>query len=358
MSTRTPIRSRASVVRTLSLLTVWSVAAIAVAQDSPEFGEEEAPAADAEAMEAPMEEPSQPMSDEPTPSSDAGPSMEDRGYSSTAPEAAAAAVVEEDDAPMLKVSVDLGLFADGSNDTEGSRLTLSPVFGVGLAVTDSIDFGVALGLAFQSDGLPDTAMMQSTESAFVVSNPVLTLSHHETSGHTQMSFGGGVTFPLATLPDADEDKAIAASAYAHGSALRGSMNPWMWTPSRASGLLQFAGQTVMDELLVGGEVAVAMLIPTVGTEMGKSADAAAAGQLAAELGYAPEDLKVVLRVQMVSLVNPSQEDPFQFSLDPYVSWQLNETLALNGHLTINLDNPAGVEGAGIWALRVGANLAL
>lgn len=357
MSTRTPIPSRASVVRTLSLLTVWSVAAIAVAQDAPAFGEEEAPAAEVEeapaleAQEAPMEEPSEEPAVYPS-------TEEDRGYSDSAPEAAATAVVEEDDAPLLNVSVDLGLFADGSDDAEGSRLTLSPVFAMGLALTDSLDFGVTLGLAFQNTGAPDSAMMQSTESAFVVSNPVLALTHHKTFGHTQMSFSGGVTFPMASLPDADEDKAIAASAYAHGAALRGSMNPWMWTPNRASGLIQFAGQTVMDEMLIGGEAAVAMLIPTVGTEMGETADAAAAGQLAAELGYAPDDLKVVLRVQMVSVINPSQPDPFQFSLDPYVAWKLSETLALNGHLTINLDNPAGVEGAGIWALRVGAALAL
>lgn len=159
--------------------------------------------------------------------------------------------------------------------------------------------------------------------------------------------------PAASLPEDATDAPIAASAYQHASAIRGDWNQWLWAPDRAAGVLHFASQGVLDELLIGGEAAVGLLAP-----MSDGGSMAAAGQMAAELGYATDCVSVVMRVQGVATVTPGLDDPFQVSLDPYVAWKVSDAATLMARWTINVDNPTGVDGAGIWGLRVGANLLL
>jgi hypothetical protein len=255
-------------------------------------------------------------------------------------------------APSLRVAAELALFSEGADDTEGSHLSLSPLFGLGIGLSDSIEVGVTWGLSYQDNGAPEGAASQDGENAFVIGNPTLSLTQHTQKGETRFSFGGSVAVPLASFPDDAEDIAITASAYQHAAALRGNWNQWLWAPDRASAALHFASHVVLDELLFGGEAAAAALIPTDEGDMG------VAGQLAGEVGFATETVRVVLRVQGVATVTPGLEDPFQVSLDPYVAWNATDSTALSARLTINADNPAGVEGAGIWALRVGANIGL
>ncbi len=352
MSTRTSIRSRVSIVACASLLTVWSVAQRSAAQDSPEFGAEEEAAAPEEGLDesAPVE--AEPM---PMPMEEA-PAEAPRGYSDSAPTAAELLPAEEAGpaplAPSVRVAAEVAFFSEGADDTEGSHLSISPLFGVGLGISDSLEAGVSWGLSYQDHGAPEGAMSQEGENAFVIGNPTLSLTQHTQKGETFFSFGGSVAIPLASLPDAAEDIAITAAAYQYAAALRGNWNQWLWAPDRASAAVHFASHAVLDELLFGGEAAAAALIPT------DKGDMAVAGQLAGEVGFATETVRVVLRVQGVATVTPGLEDPFQVSLDPYVTWNASAATTLSARLTVNADNPAGVEGAGVWALRVGANIGL
>lgn len=355
MSTRTSIRTRVSIVACASLLTAWSVAQRGAAQDSPEFGED-APVTD----EASADE-SVPAAEEPAPAPmEPEPMPVERGYSDSAPTAAdlapqadAADADAAKLAPALRVGAEVAIFSKGGNATEGSHLALSPLFSLGLGLSDAIEVGVRWGLSYQNDGAAEDATSQESENAFVTGNPELAITHHTQKGLTHFSFGGSVALPLASLPDDAQDVAITASAYRHAAAMRGNWNQWLWTPDRASAAVHFASHAVLDELLFGGEAGAAALIPTV-----DEGDMAVAGQLAGEVGYATDKVRVVLRVQGVATVTPGLEDPFQVSLDPYVAWNVSDAALLSARWTINCDNPAGVEGDGIWALRVGASLKL
>jgi hypothetical protein len=344
----------------LPLLAVLTASAQVAAQDSPApEAEPDTAASESEvapdAVEAPMEE--TPVAESTTASDDSGYSdsgYRDSGYSDAAPEADMPTEVEVDAAdiaPMLRVRAELGFFA-ASGDA-GHRVTLSPIFGVGLGLSDAILVGATWGLNYQNDSAPDASMLSGSLSTAVVGNPLLWVARRSRSKDTHMNIGGGVALPLASLPDDVADQAIAASAYAHASAIRGDWNAWLWATDKLSGVVNYDAHAVMDEVLVGGETAVALLIPTAGED-----DAAFIGQVAAELGYAVESVRVVMRAQLVATVTPAVDDALQFSIDPYVAWDISDSVTLNGRTTVNIDNPTGFEGSRVWGLRLGADIKL
>jgi hypothetical protein len=348
------MRSRVSGFGFIALFTGLLLSGKAVAQDSPEFGDDEMGEAEPyEADAAPSEEPTAYEASAPSEPTAA----ESGGYASSAEEIVADAVpVNAEDeaakAPGVVLGVEMATFIGGGSE-EGSRLTLSPLATAGVAVSDAIQVGVTWGFNFQNNGAPDDLPMANAESAFVVGNPHLWLAHHSQSGRTHFVAGGGITLPAASMPDDAADQAITGEAYAHASAVRGDWNQWLWAPDTASGLVTFAGQAVLDELLIGGEGAAAVVAPT-----RSSGDLAAVGQAAGEVGYATDDVRVVMRAQVVGTISPVIDDAFQFSIDPYVAWRITSRTTLSARWTINLDQPTGYDSATIWGLRLGANVAL
>lgn len=338
------MRSRALVCGLLPLVAVFSVNAQVAAQESPEFGD----TGPAEPMAYEAEDSTEMSTDTDSAPMPYEAPTEDRGYSDTAPERTPSDEVEEESlAPSVRFNAEFGFFT--SSDDVGTRLSLSPILGFGLGLTDAIEFNLNWGMNFQSDGAPDN----SSASTVVIGNPQLWLGHHSLNGKTHMTFGGGVTLPLASLPNDAADQAIAASAYQHAMAIRGSWNQWLWTTDHMAGFVNFNGYAIMDELLFGGEAAFGMLVP-----IDRVGQAAAVLQAAGEVGYATDTVRVVLRAQGVATVTPTQENPLQFALDPYVAWNVSESVTLSGRWTVNLNNPNGFDGARIWGARIGANIAL
>jgi hypothetical protein len=373
------------------LLAALTASTQVAAQESPD--ETAAPAEEA-AMPPSDAAPEEgaPVADESTQPYESEPSSEDLGYSDSAPEAdvvAVAATDAQDAAPAVRVGGELGFFF--ARGDAGNRLSLSPIVNVGLGVSDAIEVGVRLGAIYHSNGLPESMMTGGGNSALRVGNPELWIARHSRSKDTHMTFGGGITLPMASLngapwksPEASAttstDGWIASDAYAHASAIRGDWNQWLWSPNKVAGVVNFEAHGVMDGVLVGGEAAMGLLIPLLGDDCRQPkaapppapapipvacdahrvgiADAAFVGQAAGELGYATDSVRVVMRAQMVATVTPSIDDVLQFSIAPYVAWDMSDSVTLTGNTTVNIDNPTGFDGLRIWGVRLGANVKL
>jgi hypothetical protein len=349
MSTRTQNRSRISTLLFAACLAAGSVAGRGAAQ-APEFGNDEVPADSDETLAG--------DSAETAPMGDAAPSMEggEPGYSSSSVpelEHEETELEAEDDervAPKVQFGAEIGVFTAGGSSSERSHTAVSPLLRAGIGLSRHLALTATWGLSYQADG---ALGMQQSETAVVMGNPLIAIAQQTRIGRTYFDFGGGVALPVASTPKDPVDAAITGSAYGYAAALRGNWSQWLWAPDRASATVHFASHAVLDELLVGGEADVAALIPTVGED-----DMEVAGQLAGEVGYATDKVRVVMRVTGVATISMHLDDPFQVALDPYVTWNLTKRTALMGRLTVNCDNPAGVDGLGIWALRLGANVAL
>jgi len=371
------MRPRVSVCGLLPLLAALTASAQVTAQESPPVDaapvEDPAPAP-SESDPAPPMEAEAPMLEDAPAADDV--SYSDSGYSDSAPAAAVApaeVVDGESDAPALRVGGEFGFFA-ASGDA-GSRLSLSPIVGVGVGVSSAIEVAVDWGFIYHSNGVPDSAMSGDDTTALRTGNPLLSITHRSRSKDTHFSFGGGLTIPLALLPTRNDpdscktepdgadcvdfqqelaaDRWIAADTYGHASAIRGDWNQWLWAPDQLATVVEFEAHAVMEEILVRGEAAAALLIPVEG-----EGDAAFAGQVAAELGYVKDAIRVVMRAQAVATITPSVDDPLQFSIDPYVAWDISDSVTVNGRTTVNLDNPTGFDGSRVWGLRLGADVKL
>lgn len=379
------MRSRVSVCGLLPLLAALTASAQVAAQESPSSAGEpvdESSVPPDESASDTAAEGDAPAADEAAAMEASEPSYDDSGdgdgggYSDSAPETdvVVAAEVDSDDvAPNLSVAAEFGSFV-ASGDA-GTRVTLSPIVGLNLGVSDTIEVGVNWGMLYHSNGLTGSMQLGDSTSSLRVGNPQLSIARRSRSKDTHMTFGGGITLPFASLPnpsapavcqtdptgvactewqsDTAAKQWIAADAYGHASAIRGDWNQWLWAPDQAAGVLNFEAHSVMEEVLVGGEVAMALLVPMEG-----EGDAAFAGQAAGEVGYATESVRVVMRAQLVATVTPSVDDVVQFSIDPYVAWDISESVTLTGRTTVNIDNPTGFDGSRIWGLRLGANIAL
>ena len=277
--------------------------------------------------------------------------------------------------PLL--ALELGIFGDGDylGNEDVSVFHLSPFVRFFYPLRDNVLLSADWGFAFASfdDG-------DSDESDFRTGNIFLGAHYVRHEGDLRFRVGGGLTLPIANIPDADndqelEDAFVALATYATAVAARGAWDLWLWLPETMSLVVPFRlEKRLAPAIELGVDAALAMLIPIADNEGGTDLLIQVAGDLAFLLS---QDVRLGFRLQFAwvatddesddapnftSMIftdddDPGENDELQLSFEPYVRGYLGSGF-LQARLVINLDEPAGFgfDDDGVWGLFLGGGV--
>lgn len=269
------------------------------------------------------------------------------------------AVDARPEGPRGQVGLELSFYLDGG---EGSDLfAFVPTVGGWYLITDEIAASLEWGFPFVSI-TPDG---ESGDSRFNVGNPFLAGWYVVPDLDVHLRFGLGLALPVANIPDldglADPEPFLAGAAYTAALFMNGLYDPWLWAPETFSIVVPGRVEKRFDEILVAGDAALGILIPTEGDDR----DTELVFQFAGEFGYTIGLATVGARLQGVWVMTSAQDvstdedDDFQLSFEPFARFDLGPAFAY-ARFTMNVDEPGGFsfDDNGIWGLHVGggANL--
>jgi hypothetical protein len=181
--------------------------------------------------------------------------------------------------------------------------------------------------------------------------------HPFSRGYARIGFGLGI--PLATLdlqPSGTFDSLASALRellpYAVASGTLGYGDFWLYAPERLSLVVPIQFELDRDGLLLGGELAPAVLIPI---DPQFDPDVEVVFQLAPLIGARVGPVSLGTRLQLVWLASADVDDDAQLSLVPFVQGKVGSAGFLYARFVLPLDEPIGVLGDGdaLWGLHLG-----
>ena len=224
-------------------------------------------------------------------------------------------------------------------ESEGSESVhaFTPALSVRFAATDHFD--LELDWPFAVVTTSSNALDEGTNQ-FSSGNPLAAGYYVSRQRDGYLRLGFGVTAPIA---NSDEVLSLA-----HGVAMRGLWDSWLYLPDSFGIVLPFQIERRMDHLILGADTAFGILIPT-----GDREESDAVIQLAGLVGGSSGAVSAGARLQLV-WVPTSSSDNAQVSLVPFVQGDFSEGFAYLRFL-VNLDEPFGVfgDGADVWGLMIG-----
>lgn len=256
--------------------------------------------------------------------------------------------------PNGQVGLDVTLFSGSQGlgfGAEVSQFLLVPRVWGWYAITPEVAASLDWGFPFVSVS-PE---MGDSESGFHAGNPFLAGWYVLPLDDMHGRVGAGVAPPLASVPDDPTDATTAALAYDGALLANGLMNPWLWAPETLSfaipGRLE---KRIGGNILVGGDLAFAVLIPTGDRE----GDTDVFMQSAGEFGYAAGPGTFGARLQGGWIVT-ADGDNFQLSVEPFARFDFGRAFA-QARFTLNLDEPGGFafDDGRYWGLHVGGGVNL
>ena len=176
-----------------------------------------------------------------------------------------------------------------------------------------------------------------------VGNPFVGLFHTTPSRRLDLYVGGGLTLPIASVPD-DTDRGITALATLdRAAAMEGAASLWLWRPSSMAVLLK-SGVDWADDIIWGTEVTLGPLIDI---------DIGTLDMLLVASGYVGFEIDDVFQSGLRASLSFFSGDRTQFALTPFV--ELTTDLYLHLRLVMNLNSPAGFafNENGVWGLHIG-----
>jgi len=253
------------------------------------------------------------------------------------------AVVNETQAQSIEA--ELG-FSISDNDSS-SLVTLSPLFELVLPFSQDWALAAEWGFVFTDISSDE----DSGDSTFCLGNPFIFGIYTIAEGAIDLSIGGGVGLPVASVSEGDP---VDSLAYTIASGLRGNWDLWLFRADTMS--IVFPLQLVLDDLPLlnlRGDAAAAFLISTSDyheDDVGLLLQAG--GEAGLDLGLA----ELGLRLQVV-WVPTDEGDNAQTAVEPYLLLSPKPAFVRIG-LLMNLDEPLGFafDENGVWGLRLNAGL--
>ncbi len=289
--------------------------------------------APAHAQEAPAEEI---VEDEPAPEE----AVEDE----PAPEEVAG-----DEGRRGRAGLEVGFFL-GEDDADDTILIVVPR----VAGRYELSPRIAVSLEW---GLPVAKLGGGTRVS--VGNPFLAGWYTLPVSELTVQIGAGLAMPLASI---SEDDALSAMAYQYALAMDGLMDAWLWAPENVGVVVPARVDHVLGSALrLGGEAAIALLIPTgeqsasPGNRL-EGAEVEVFLQAAAEAAYVVGIFEAGVRLQAAWLATLGGDD-FQLSVEPFVALDAGPAFA-RLRFTLNLDEPAGFsfDEQKVWGLHLGGGV--
>lgn len=236
------------------------------------------------------------------------------------------------------IELELGWYTD--SEDSGSYHALTPVLSARISATEHLDLELDWPFAFVS--VSRDAGEGSDE--FRSGDPLVAGYYVSRQHDGYLRAGFGVAIPIANVDDSSDLVPLAS-----GVAMRGLWDSWLYLPETLGLVLPFQIEKRVNALVVGGDTALGVLIPT-----GDRADETdVAFQLAGLIGGKSGPVTAGARLQVV-WVPTADGDNAQVALVPFVQGDFSDGFVYLRFL-LNLDEPFGVfgDGADVWALSVG-----
>lgn len=143
-----------------------------------------------------------------------------------------------------------------------------------------------------------------------------------------------------------------AGYYVHPLEPLGFWDFWLYSPERLGLVVPIQFELDRDGLLLGGELATAVLVPI---DPQFAPETEVTFQLAPMIGARLGQVSLGTRVQLVWLATADSEDEAQLALVPFVQAKLGRSGFLHGRFVLPLDEPIGILGDGdfVWGLHLG-----
>jgi len=259
----------------------------------------------------------------------------------------------EPGAPPVTLELAAGWYTDSNGGTSLHAFPIVP--GGALRVNEHVELELDWPLVY----FTSSAGGGDGFDAFRSGNPFLAgyYVHPFTHGYARLGFGLGLPLASVNLPSPGSLSALGEAlkevmplAIASGSL--GFWDFWLYSPERLSLVFPIQFELDRDGLLLGGELAPAILIPT---DPQFSPKVEVTFQLAPLIGARVGPVSLGTRLQLVWLATSDVADKAQLSLVPFVQGQVGRSGFLYARFVLPLDEPLGVFGDGdaLWGLHLG-----
>lgn len=245
-------------------------------------------------------------------------------------------------APKAALELELG-YRFYSNDV-GSAHFLTPALNFRYAFSQHAELTLDWPMAFAASD----PKVGNGDSSFKSGNPngLLYYVGHFNNGYFRV--GGGVALPVARA-----NSSAAAIAYVGALAMNGLYDSWRYLPDTLSLIAPFRIEVRNAVLVLGGEAALGIMIPT----RGQNRDTDLELEFAPWLGARIDNVTLGARLQLAWIAT-QDGDNAQLAVVPFVQGDFSGGGFFYGRLLLNLDEPLGF-GAGstafdkVWALFLG-----
>ncbi|HKP56524.1 MAG TPA: hypothetical protein VJV78_07390 [Polyangiales bacterium] len=239
------------------------------------------------------------------------------------------------DARSSAIELELGWYTD--SEGSGSLHALAPVLSARVSATDHLDLELDWPFGFVS-------VSGDGNDEFRTGNPLVAGYYVQRQHDGYLRAGFGIAVPIASVDDTSDLLPLAT-----GVAMRGLWDSWLYLPETLGLVLPFQIEKRMNALVLGGDTALGVLIPT----SDRSDESDVAIQLAGLIGGKSGPVTAGARLQVV-WVPTADGDNAQVALVPFVQGDFSGGFVYLRFL-LNLDEPFGVfgDGADVWALSIG-----
>lgn len=246
------------------------------------------------------------------------------------------------------LELETGWYFEDAGNRDLNTLTPSANFKATFSQFAELEIDWPSVLTVVSGGLSDY-------TRFLSGNPLLAgyLVERFERGGTRgyVRIGVGISPPVIDV-DPGPDLVRDISAFSSALATRGYWDTWSYAPDTLSLVIPVQWESLVRGVLLGGEAAAGLLIPT-DERIDDEADLTL--QAAGMLGVRGGPLTIGAKLQMVWLATAGGDNA-QLAAVPFVQADVASGAGfVYSRLVLNLDEPLGVfgEGADIWGLHVG-----